>query len=187
VASPLGRSKSSRILHTQSARQLTTPLNWVLDVSVDTINWDSVGALAELVGAIATLAMLVYLTMQLRQNTKAIQSSSFHAANVALSENFAKTPSEALSKYKDWEECDEGEKLAQLESMARHFTMYETMYYLNRDGTLNSELWESRSEHILLMLEYANGQVFWKERRHWFARSFRDYVDNLIIENVDDA
>lgn len=32
MASPLGRSKSSRILHSQSARQLPTPLNWVLCV-----------------------------------------------------------------------------------------------------------------------------------------------------------
>jgi putative hydrolase of the HAD superfamily len=30
VASPLGRSKPSRILHSQSARQLPTPLNWAL-------------------------------------------------------------------------------------------------------------------------------------------------------------
>jgi pullulanase/glycogen debranching enzyme len=159
----------------------------VLCVRVVALNWDAFGAIAELLGAIATLVMLVYLAIQLRQNTKAIQSNSFHAANTALSDNFTKTVEETKLKFKDWEECDEYEKLAQIEGVGKYFTMYETMFYLNRDGTLNPELWKSRSDHIRLMLENPNGGAFWKERRRWFADSFRKYVDEIAATSEDDA
>ena len=40
------------------------------------MNWDAIGALADSIGAIVVVATLVYLTIQLRQNTKAIQHST---------------------------------------------------------------------------------------------------------------
>jgi hypothetical protein len=41
------------------------------------MNWDAIGAVAEAVGAIAVITTLIYLTIQLRQNTKAIEHSSY--------------------------------------------------------------------------------------------------------------
>lgn len=40
------------------------------------MNWSAVGAMAEAVGALAVIITLVYLTLQLRQNTKAIEHST---------------------------------------------------------------------------------------------------------------
>jgi hypothetical protein len=41
------------------------------------MNWDAKGAVAEAVGAIAVIITFVYLTIQLRQNTKAVEHSSY--------------------------------------------------------------------------------------------------------------
>ena len=43
------------------------------------MNWDAIGAIAESIGAIAVVVTLMYLTMQLRQNTKAIEHSTDRA------------------------------------------------------------------------------------------------------------
>jgi len=40
------------------------------------MNWDAIGALAEAIGAIAVIVTLVYLAIQLRQNTRAIERST---------------------------------------------------------------------------------------------------------------
>jgi len=40
------------------------------------MNWGAIGAFSEAIGAIAVLVTLVYLTIQLRQNTKAIEQST---------------------------------------------------------------------------------------------------------------
>ena len=41
------------------------------------MNWEAIGAVAEFVGAIAVVITLIYLISQLRQNTKALRSSSY--------------------------------------------------------------------------------------------------------------
>ena len=47
------------------------------------MNWDAIGAIAELLGAIAVFATLVYLTVQVRQSAKAIeQQYQFSAAQI---------------------------------------------------------------------------------------------------------
>ena len=40
------------------------------------MNWDAVGALAELIGAVAVIATLIYLSIQIRQNTRANEIES---------------------------------------------------------------------------------------------------------------
>jgi hypothetical protein len=41
------------------------------------MNWEAIGAIGEVVGAVVVIITLVYLTIQLRQNTKAIEHSSY--------------------------------------------------------------------------------------------------------------
>lgn len=40
------------------------------------MNWDAIGAVADAIGALVVIVTLVYLTIQLRQNTKAIEHST---------------------------------------------------------------------------------------------------------------
>jgi len=40
------------------------------------MNWDAVGAIAELIGATAVVLTLVYLSIQLRQNTRAVEHAT---------------------------------------------------------------------------------------------------------------
>jgi uncharacterized membrane protein len=40
------------------------------------VNWDAIGAVAEVIGALAVLITLIYLALQIRQNTRAINSSA---------------------------------------------------------------------------------------------------------------
>ena len=49
------------------------------------MNWDAVGALAELAGAAGVIVSFIYLGMQIRQNTRSIRASSYHAVTTNLS------------------------------------------------------------------------------------------------------
>jgi hypothetical protein len=47
------------------------------------MNWDALGAIAELLGAIAVFLTLAYLTVQVRQNSKALElQNKFSAAQI---------------------------------------------------------------------------------------------------------
>ena len=43
------------------------------------MNWDAIGAVADSIGAVVVIVTLIYLTIQLRQNTKAIRHSTDRA------------------------------------------------------------------------------------------------------------
>ena len=42
------------------------------------MNWDAVGAIGEIVGALAVVITLVYLAIQVRQNTRHLQAQMGH-------------------------------------------------------------------------------------------------------------
>jgi hypothetical protein len=43
------------------------------------MNWDAIGALAELAGALGVIASLVYLAIQIRQNTRSAREAAWHS------------------------------------------------------------------------------------------------------------
>lgn len=43
------------------------------------MNWDAIGAIGEIVGAGAVVLTLIYLSIQLRQNTEALRSTAWQA------------------------------------------------------------------------------------------------------------
>jgi type III secretory pathway lipoprotein EscJ len=40
------------------------------------MNWEAIGAIGEWVGAVAVLATLIYLAVQIKQNTRQLKSNS---------------------------------------------------------------------------------------------------------------
>jgi len=40
------------------------------------MNWDAVGAVAELIGALGVIASLIYLAIQIRQNSQSVKAES---------------------------------------------------------------------------------------------------------------
>ena len=42
------------------------------------VNWEAIGAIGELIGGAAVIATLIYLAVQLRQNTKGIRAQSYY-------------------------------------------------------------------------------------------------------------
>lgn len=49
------------------------------------MNWEAIGAVANLFAALGVIATLIYLAMQIRQNTKAVRSSSIESLVHSLS------------------------------------------------------------------------------------------------------
>jgi hypothetical protein len=58
------------------------------------MNWDALGAIGEIIGAIAVLATLIYLAIQTRLTRKAVEESSQHA--------YQQATHTAIGMYSDW-------------------------------------------------------------------------------------
>ena len=59
------------------------------------MNWEAVGAIGEAIAAAGVIATLVYLALQIRQNTQTVRAATFQqaaAASTALAEQLSRDP-----------------------------------------------------------------------------------------------
>lgn len=149
------------------------------------MNWDAIGAIAEAAAAVATLAMLVYLAIQIRQNTNALKSTTFLTANSEIARALMSSPADAELATKPLDELTPAERIARIDQIASFFAIYESMFYLQKRGSIEEDLWRSRENHIRLWLSMQIGELFWADRKRWYSSEFAAHVESLRAS--DDA
>ena len=50
------------------------------------MNWEALGAIGEIVGAVAVVLSLIFLATQIRQNTRSSRTASYQAAVTSISD-----------------------------------------------------------------------------------------------------
>jgi hypothetical protein len=149
------------------------------------VNWDALGAIAELVGATAVVASLAYVGVQIRHNTRASQAA---------------TTSDAASTIRDWLGSVVAdpelsrifgtgiEGMARLESEdQRRFVFMifnflkatEDLHFQAERGLMDPELWNGWHYMIGGYLTTPGIQEYWRMRRQGFSPAFQRYVDGL--------
>ena len=144
------------------------------------LDWTKVSSVAEIASSIAVVATLIYLTIQIQQNTAAIEASSRHTileTDVQLLDIGIAYPAIARSMYKQ-ELLTDDEKL-QLEwwliGLGRS-REYQWLQYQN--GVLDQQTWESNLSALALNLSYPRTRAWWK-------LVARDYFDHEFVAEVD--
>jgi hypothetical protein len=143
------------------------------------------GNVGEFLGSIGVIGSLVYLAMQIRQNTRSVRSAAYQAAvtsTVDVAASFA--TSEALSEafFKGFREYET------LKGPERHrfgayayglFRSYENLFYQHAQGTIESHLWEGFRNMLLRDLRNPGLVAWWDSQRNIFSPEFQGYVDEL--------
>ena len=112
------------------------------------------GALGEFVGAILLFGSLVFVGLQIRQNTKATRAVSHHAITDALNQlnlSFAKDPAIVklwASGMNDRSSLD-GVQLDQYDALIRAYMhICDTMYYQAQVGAGDDGLWKAEERYL---------------------------------------
>lgn len=143
------------------------------------MNWDAVAATGEWVGAIAVVVSIVFLTLQVRSNTRAVRGRAAYDANNAwadLSQEvaFKAAPdggefAELIAKVHE-EQCSLSElsaaDLLYLGQIWRSL-MYrlEAQYWLAHHGLLERRQWDVRARWIRGLLELPAPALWWEDER----------------------
>jgi len=150
------------------------------------LDWDAVGAIGETVGAIAVLVTLIYLSVQVRQNTAsnqniAIQTISAHNAEwLSLVTADAEVARIYQMGSKDLGSL-EGEDLARFTTLMAHFfRLYETQYHLHLNKAIPVDLWEGSVSTLRYGLQFKGRREFWKLGKRLFSPAFVEFVDTTI-------
>jgi hypothetical protein len=148
---------------------------------------NELGSLGEFVGAIAVVISLLYLALQIRHNTRAVQSGTHQAvldgilrvsASLSDADGVARISQKANEDYGNLTD----EERIRFEAYAdRTVANYETAFYNCERSMIDPVLWNSWSHQILEDLSEPGLRHFWEEKKHHYLVEFVEYVD----QNVD--
>ncbi|MEP1472159.1 MAG: hypothetical protein ABJK25_14395 [Halieaceae bacterium] len=151
------------------------------------MNWEVVGAVAELIGSLVVLVTLLFVVVQLRHSSSAIRSGSLQNAlnaDVGIMTALVSDPelyeiyyqgirsSDALSK----KEYGRFEILMLL--MMRHIDIQYQQY---QDGETDSEYWESLATTFRGQLSMPGAFASWQRQKGVFSKSFVSEVDSWNV------
>jgi hypothetical protein len=139
--------------------------------------------IAEIIASIAVIASLLYVGLQVKQNTEATRATaaqSFAEVDngfvglINTSNNLADILHRGAMSLSD---LKGGELIQFMAFNDTAFMAMQSAYYQWDNGALDDRLWSSFKHAILGMLVQPGQREWWQHRRHWYDESFRDYVE----------
>jgi len=149
------------------------------------MNWEALGALGEIVGALAVFLTLIYLAVQIRQNTMAVRASAIDAAILHIS-NVRQAlfgDDDLVDIYirgnADPTSLNEKE-LVRYRLLIHNILMGISNVHAQTALTgLATSNWESQLPVIERVVSTSGGTWFWDTYRDEFEETFRGEVDTL--------
>ena len=161
---------------------------------INTMNWEAIGAIGEILGAVAVLVTLVYLASQIRQNSQQIERSATQAINSAMSQTNLFTVDSSdiadvnLRGFADLESLSEDEQIQFHTFWMTNFMAYQDGYLEFLAGRLPADTWRPVEVHIFRWLESPGMASWWDRERNTFGAAFARYVDAgaIVTRGVED-
>ncbi len=156
------------------------------------MNWDAIGAIAELLGAVGVIASLVYLAGQIRQsreqmsqNTRAMRSSAFQQFDQNLNDAFSTLLTVpgmgrvARLGGADYEQLDEDDAFMFSLWLGGILMRIDNGYYQHRAGMLDDESWKML---LRILQAYSQNPEFVK----WWRGTPQLYMSPEFVALVDE-
>ena len=145
------------------------------------------GHIAEIFGAVAVVVSLIYVGVQLKQNTAAIQAQTSQQIMATYSDaQFAILGDEALAPL--FVKVNSGQPLSAVESEKlgtwAHivFSNWEQSYRSHQNGLLAEEVWAAWDIYFRWNMEYPFVREAWVNNPiEGYTKSFMQYVNEEVL------
>ncbi len=152
------------------------------------MNWDAIGAIGEILGAIAVFASLAYLAVQIRNNSniaKAEAAREFaNAWNVLVNSYFSDKEMTIVTRRflnGDTDSIDEDDLLMAGARLDQTVFQHQAMLNLHEQGLISDELKDRIDNAVVLMLTSPGGKSWWRTTQHLYAN--RNAINQLMAND----
>ena len=156
------------------------------------MNWEALGAIGSLANALAVLSTLVYLAIQVRQNTKqieentnAVRASAVHASlNFTFSNRAAVFSDEGTAEIyergvENIDSLNSTERLRFRLMMNNVFDAYLNMYSQTESTGFSPTTWKAQVFLFKRVLQTNGGTWFWESNREAYPEAFQAEVERI--------
>jgi hypothetical protein len=150
------------------------------------MNWEILAAIGQLAAVLVGIPSLIYLAVQIREQTKERRQSAVNALTVhwgdltkSLHDN-AEFGAIYLRGVQSFNDLDAVSKLRFSAFLNRFFKNFQAMYFSHRDGVLSASLWGEVERTMSDVIAYPGVHQWWETRRRWHTEEFGRVIDAII-------
>lgn len=143
------------------------------------------GSLGEFVAALATIVTLIYLAIQIRQNTRSVrlaaESEASHqiagwTAQVVNNQELGRIWDAAAT---DPDSLTDDEKRVYLWYVVELILLYESVFNLFREGLVSESSWMPKAKFILVLLRNSWLENWWTSRIAPLSEDYFNYIETM--------
>ncbi len=146
---------------------------------------------AEIVGAVAVVVSIVYLTIEVNRNTSAIQSQTsqglLEMANDA-NQLLALTPGMAdlfVRAQTDYDLLTAAEHLRWRRWVNSELNIWEHAFHSHANGTLDSAMWIGYDVGYRALFCDDSSNRIWREIETFYGPGFREHVNRTTVDECE--
>ena len=149
------------------------------------MQWDAIGAIGEILGALAVVVSLFYVGSQVRQNAKAIRGQTYESLSMALADSAIQAANdpdvmEAMARAINGEDLSIDQN-ARYVSLIRAYTrMASAAHYQYSLGLLDDEQLRELVSSTAIHISTPSGQRVWEATREWHSEAFAKYIEKAV-------
>ena len=150
-----------------------------------TLDWDAIGAVGEILGALAVFISLVYLAAQIKQNTRSVSTAATQSVlenlNAALQIG-ATSRSNArviIVGLNDIDSLDTDEQMQFTLWISSFLRTLELAHIHYERDLIDKDVWAGFEAQFAAILQSPSAQRVWQARRAMFGRRFREFIEGL--------
>jgi|SRR6516162_1112902 hypothetical protein len=143
--------------------------------------------IGQVIGAIAVVISLIYVALQIRQNTNAVRSATAQTVH----EHFAKwyhlvAADDELSQIvasglRDYGSLSEQQRVRFIAAFMAFLSYSQNAFLKWREGLLASPLWLGWELVIMNLVCAPGGKALWNDRAYMFGDEFRQYIESDLM------
>jgi hypothetical protein len=153
------------------------------------MNWEAIGAVGEVLGAIGVIASLFYLGIQIRRNSASVEASTSQAVSDATQARLlvaAQSPelADALAGILRGDTDLSDSQLNQLGFFSRAtFRGIQNSFFQHRSGMISDEAWQGYESLLRIHLRAGVVHDWWLVEGITYDKAFRDHVERIAAED----
>ena len=149
------------------------------------MNLQELGSLGEFIAAIAVIASLIYLAVQIRQNTQSVRASTVQAISDAAQGRLLALHN--VENARVWRigrseptTLNEDERMLYIIMIQTSARGFENLYYQHRSGLLDAPYWAGYDKTIKALVKTDGFRYFWQHRRGRFSSEFESFIEESL-------
>ncbi|NKC00321.1 MAG: hypothetical protein GKR90_17795 [Pseudomonadales bacterium] len=155
------------------------------------MNWEAIGAIGEIVGALAVVISLVYLALQIRTQNREAKLSSIHEITTAHRDVLSQLQNPNISDIwveatTDFENLEPSKQVRFVSVAVNIYKVSEEAYYQAQSGRLESHIWQGMVAQLSEFHSWPGAQQVWRFRQSNFSQPFIDFVDSIAPPTLKD-